>query len=324
MSHVDDGTLHAYLDGELTAVERERLETHLAGCEGCRARLVEERSLIERASRILGQALPPAHSPPPLTSLRRPRLGWRPRLPLVWAATVVLALGIGWYARDLRAPGRATDLAGHAEPIADRPTTPPAAVQAEGRLDSGAAKVARQPAAPTRQVRTEQLQTPPRDADERAARPAEAETQKAADHLAGSVRPQLRGAPAPAAAAGNSIVLQPPTVAGPSTPRLSTSWPLIEAKPAHDLLGTEPVTIPGYPVRALRQNPADAAQILVEQEIAGGLLVQLFESKIAPAALQAGGRRDNERLARFIGALRIEISGPLPVDSLSKLLEQVR
>ena len=39
MSHVDDGTLHAYLDGELTPVERARLEGHVAECAACRNRL---------------------------------------------------------------------------------------------------------------------------------------------------------------------------------------------------------------------------------------------------------------------------------------------
>ena len=42
MSHVDEGTLHAYLDGELPSVERTALEAHLADCATCRANLAEE------------------------------------------------------------------------------------------------------------------------------------------------------------------------------------------------------------------------------------------------------------------------------------------
>ena len=53
MSHVDEGTLHAYLDGELAPVERERVDTHLKGCPACQARLAEERAILERASRLL-------------------------------------------------------------------------------------------------------------------------------------------------------------------------------------------------------------------------------------------------------------------------------
>ena len=58
MSHVDDGTLHAYLDGELPAPERAALEIHIAQCATCGARLAEERSLIERASAVLGATRP--------------------------------------------------------------------------------------------------------------------------------------------------------------------------------------------------------------------------------------------------------------------------
>src|ERR671923_128330 len=59
MSHADDGTLHAYLDGELSALEAARLEAHLAECAPCRARLAEERDVLNRASRILALAEPP-------------------------------------------------------------------------------------------------------------------------------------------------------------------------------------------------------------------------------------------------------------------------
>src|SRR5207244_2498041 len=49
MSHVDDGTLHAYLDGELSPAEVQGVEAHLAQCPACRGRLDEERALITRA-----------------------------------------------------------------------------------------------------------------------------------------------------------------------------------------------------------------------------------------------------------------------------------
>ena len=100
MSHVDDGTLHAYLDGELPPVERARLEAHVAECAACRTRLDEERALIERASGLLGLAQPPERAAPPLHQLRRPSVVWRLRVPVAWAATVLLALGIGYYAGD--------------------------------------------------------------------------------------------------------------------------------------------------------------------------------------------------------------------------------
>src|SRR5207244_11597451 len=70
MSHADDGTLHAYLDGQLSPVERAQLEAHLASCPACRARLDEERGLIERADALLALATPPERAIPPFHQLR--------------------------------------------------------------------------------------------------------------------------------------------------------------------------------------------------------------------------------------------------------------
>src|SRR2546428_5978460 len=81
MSHVDEGTLHAYLDGELPSGERTALEAHLADCATCRANLTEERALRERATALLGSALPAERPAPPLEQLRREpqRSPWRVR-----------------------------------------------------------------------------------------------------------------------------------------------------------------------------------------------------------------------------------------------------
>src|SRR2546427_2123580 len=100
MSHVDDGTLHAYLDGELSPAEVQGVEAHLAQCPACRGRLDEERALITRAGELLALAAPPDRELPPFRvgDVKPPtRLWWKVRLPLAWAATRVLALGIGTY-----------------------------------------------------------------------------------------------------------------------------------------------------------------------------------------------------------------------------------
>src|SRR5436190_6695451 len=100
MSHVDDGTLHAYLDGELSPAEVQGVEAHLAQCPACRGRLDEGRAPITRAGELLALAAPPDRELPPFRAgdLKPPtRLWWKVRLPLAWAATLVLALGIGTY-----------------------------------------------------------------------------------------------------------------------------------------------------------------------------------------------------------------------------------
>src|SRR5438445_6688895 len=75
-------------------------EAHVAQCRECRARLDEARALMARADELLGLAAPPDRAVPPFRpGDREPpvRLWWRVRLPLAWAATVVLALGAGLY-----------------------------------------------------------------------------------------------------------------------------------------------------------------------------------------------------------------------------------
>ncbi len=54
MWHPDEGTIHAWLDGELPADERARLEEHFDHCEECAVHVVEARGLVAGASRIVG------------------------------------------------------------------------------------------------------------------------------------------------------------------------------------------------------------------------------------------------------------------------------
>src|SRR6185503_16924831 len=98
MSHVDEGTLHAYLDGELPSGERAALESHLAQCATCRAQLAEERALLERATALLGSTRPAERAVPPFEQVRRaPRRPWHMRTGFAWAASLVLAVGFGYY-----------------------------------------------------------------------------------------------------------------------------------------------------------------------------------------------------------------------------------
>ena len=149
---------------------------------------------------------------------------------------------------------------------------------------------------------------------------------------ADEIRPMAKSAAqAPAPVANNGMMVTPaaPAVqALEAEERPSTRWPAIDPQPARDLLGLAPAAIPGYAVRVMRRNPSIEREIVVEQEIANGVVVSLFERPIGEdrqeRRLDAAKARANERLARFVGGLRIEISGPLPMDSLSRLLELVR
>src|SRR5947209_5681275 len=232
ISHVDDGQLHAYLDGELPQAEAWRLEAHLGECPACRGRLEEQRALIARAGELLALAAPPARDVPPFPSRPGdaqppPPARWPARLPLAWAATVMLALAAGWY---------------------------------------------------------------------------------------------LRGEPPIAA------------LAAPAAPvaALAVRWETIPWDTARVMLGVEPARIPNLPAVAKRRSAAERV-VLVEQQLASGTVVRLHERPAAEGApgMEVGAvavqRLDgSERLARYVGNLRVEIEGALPADSLSKLLELVK
>jgi hypothetical protein len=110
MPHVEDGQLHALLDAALADAEARALHEHLTNCAECAARLAETRSLRARSAAILAGAQPAAAAIPPfevvLEKAQQPAAGQRsvwslPMASLARAAMVVLALGIGWFSRDL-------------------------------------------------------------------------------------------------------------------------------------------------------------------------------------------------------------------------------
>jgi anti-sigma factor RsiW len=123
MSHVDEGLISAYLDGALDSdpAARRAVDDHVARCDACRLRLDDERRLHQRARQILSQSGPESGSRPPFAeitaraarqSVRRPRRPWFGPQGLAWAATVALALGVGWYAGLLQGGLRRTLLVG--------------------------------------------------------------------------------------------------------------------------------------------------------------------------------------------------------------------
>ena len=53
MPHLDEGTIHAWLDGALSAEEAARTEAHVASCCACADAVAEARGLIAASSRVL-------------------------------------------------------------------------------------------------------------------------------------------------------------------------------------------------------------------------------------------------------------------------------
>ncbi|HEY6088936.1 MAG TPA: zf-HC2 domain-containing protein [Gemmatimonadaceae bacterium] len=53
MQHLDEGTIHSWLDGALSPHEAARVEAHVAECPECRTAVAEARGFIAASSRIL-------------------------------------------------------------------------------------------------------------------------------------------------------------------------------------------------------------------------------------------------------------------------------
>jgi len=75
MSHVDDGTLNALLDGELDDAESAEVRAHLAACTECAARFQDAQRFLHEAADLLGVLTPAAPEVRPAEALARPERG---------------------------------------------------------------------------------------------------------------------------------------------------------------------------------------------------------------------------------------------------------
>ena len=284
MLHVDEGSLHAYLDGELAGAERDSLLAHLAECPACRNRLEEERALVARAGELLGRAAPPKRAPVPFERIARPRAP-RWRVPAAWAATVTIAFAMGWYAQAERL---AHDLALSAIPSEAPPPRTASPRRADGR-PATRPPVARAPAAKSLQA---EVATAPM-----AAVPA-------------ALRDEGTASPALDADAARAVLGRAPAVLpGRAVLRMTRS-------PTDDgVVVIEQEWTPGIVLRLYERRAMTADRVDVAPTRAPSARAQ-----VAPSAAR---EPRHEYLARYVNSLRIEIAGPLASDSLAQLLELV-
>jgi len=179
MSHLDEGTLHALLDGELEMSEMAEIQAHLGSCAACGSRLREVKQFLMEADRLVAEVQIDAHGRVPIEqSPRRDRqaaeppfreppdpwegapvllipdnpdpgeLGRRWLKRLAWAASLLVIVGAGYIGLQVQRGGTAPFLT-DAAPVASPPQAAPAPASntlAAG-LDSGrAAAPAEKPA----------------------------------------------------------------------------------------------------------------------------------------------------------------------------------
>ncbi|HYL55621.1 MAG TPA: zf-HC2 domain-containing protein [Gemmatimonadales bacterium] len=361
MPHVDDGTLHAYLDGELSPPEAQAVEAHVAQCPACRTRLDEERALIARAEELLAQAAPPDRELPPFRppDVKPPaRLWWQVRTPLAWAATIALALGIGTYVGERERGGPQLAPTGRERPtiMADQLARPaPAPGPATASAPDSAFAEQRQRLAERRLRVSKQAASP--------AVVGAMEEKSAADSIA-------RGEATPVTADGYLAAKAPaPSPAHRELMQLSTYGGAVKGPPigvdsARLLLGSDPLAVPDLPVRGIYRARmiGYTGMVIVEQALDSSTVIEVINGRRSPLALDAvvvtgaaaalpdsqspGARAllntraadslaaaprpaptppaDQDKAKRAASGLFVDVLGPLPPDSLAALKRLLR
>ncbi len=339
MSHVDEGRLHAYLDGEVDAAGRADLEAHLAACRACRGELDEARALREESRFLLRGTGPSAIEEPPfgLVQARADRergrlLGSRHRLlrGAAWAASLIVALGLGWFGRTLLTSGE------RSEPLAATESTratpgPAAAAGAAADLAvpvlDGSAEAASRPQNAAATTRPRETTAPPvatregTGADSLSSRRVALEEvvvegmPVAAEPKTAAFAPSReRAAEAPAArepAARLAHAMHPDPVGPPvesvtpvadasearSEPEDAIAWRPIDEHEAADLLGHDPYLVPDLEVIELETTAVASADeesggvVRVRQRLDDGGEIELYQRREEPSKAVAAPRR---------------------------------
>jgi hypothetical protein len=162
MRHLDEGTLHALLDGELELAEVKEIQTHLVGCTACGSRLQDVKQFLAEADRLVGaidtpdaaprarrEPAPPPQTPPPNpkpwpepvwdsapqillpedTEVIARRRRWNRRFR--WAAMILVVIGAGQAVKNAFAPGQPDLQLSERDVISAAPETAPAVVSPE-------------------------------------------------------------------------------------------------------------------------------------------------------------------------------------------------
>ncbi|HWV56496.1 MAG TPA: hypothetical protein VNZ57_03410 [Longimicrobiales bacterium] len=117
MPHVDEARLEAWLDRERSGLadsEIAAIERHLAECVACATRADRAAELKRRAADLLGELRMGDRPAPSFEEVRARAAGRSGRgavhgsraVPWLWAASVAVALGIGYVARDALTPAQ--------------------------------------------------------------------------------------------------------------------------------------------------------------------------------------------------------------------------
>ena len=331
MSHPDEGTIQALLDGELDAEERSRIELHVRGCAECAARLAEAQAFLAEADRLVELVVVPQ-----APGVQRAPRGRRALVrTLAWAASIAVAVAAGYWGRgttvqpptELQEGDRPSDVAA-APPVntaapAVEPTQPAKTVPKESV--AGGAKSAR---------RVEEV-VPTASSDSGAL----AAAQNAAPRPEAKALGQVASPPPAAAerdaldARANEAVAKDNRLADEAV----TAWRVVSMEEAVRVLGGQIRLIDGLAPSRIEIGPgtavagADPGLQVIRVVYAGGTVI-LDEQRPAPVpaarreAASASGAVAQRAAPGWQqrGDIRFVVTGSISVDSLRALGARVQ
>lgn len=264
MRHIPDDELHAYLDQALSRSQCVEIESHLAGCVRCRMARDEIAALRDSTTALLGRLGPRRIRWVPLGTLqqeaeeRRLRARYWMRAG-AWAATLFLALGLGWQARQWR------------RALAAPPVPAPIAIKAPDLPVAHAPISASGPAA----TNGLPAAAAPRDRGSSAAR--------VATRWAGLSAPVAPGQPSEAPV-GVELTAIEPTHAPGQVPSAGL-WRTVTMEPAGDS-SDGPTRVDGLPVVQVQVQQAGTDQQItaVDQRLGSGEVIRLIDGPASQLA----------------------------------------
>lgn len=202
--HVDEGTVHAWLDGAFGADDAARLAEHVATCATCQTQVAEARGLFAASARILGtlDGVPAGVVPKveaAATAMRvaaavpTPRTTRRPWMGLAAAAVLMVGSAVVWQRSGHRAAVNET-VASAPAPNATVDSAKPAAPAAVASAPLAAEAARTEPTAPSPSASASRAPV----ADNTAKRVAEHSAERLAEALAPAAPATTSGAAAPA------------------------------------------------------------------------------------------------------------------------------
>jgi hypothetical protein len=340
MRHIPEEELHAYLDQALSRSQCVEIESHLADCPSCQATRDGIAALRDRTTALLARLAPPRTISPSFESLSRRAeavvFARRRRLNLAaWAASVVVAVGLGYSASLFMHPSASTAVATRA--IAPSPAA------------TAAAPVTRPAAQPADSARTGQ----PAEIDHSARdeRPRPEPLKQAASRSVASAGTAVRARehresvlavlnPVPAVELSK---LEPPRA---SNEEFGGMWRTVSWAGAQEETGKPLPHINGLPVVRVQIQQAEGARPLtvVAQQLSSGQVIQTIEGSASDVSQLLARRQLSEAdsvplrgdtvagtnvvnadhsMAMQLGDRMLAITGDLPSDSLRAMIRRM-